>query len=122
MSSENQLLIAVVAACLIMGYGVVSIAIKAAAKLSRTEHRRAETVQQSQTKKGDDKSLQEHYRRVLGVGENATDVEIQIAYTQLIYRYNPDAVRHLGKDFYDLAAARTKEIVEAYKYLMAERS
>jgi len=122
MSSENQLLIAVVAACLIMGYGVVSIAIKAAAKLSRTEHRRAETVLQSQTKKGDDKSLQEHYRRVLGVGENATNVEIQIAYTQLISRYNPDAVRHLGKDFYDLAAARTKEIVEAYKYLMAERS
>ncbi|UCH23254.1 MAG: DnaJ domain-containing protein [Deltaproteobacteria bacterium] len=52
---------------------------------------------------------------VLGVDRNASQEEIKKAYRQLVNRYHPDKVAHLGDEFQKLADKRFKEIQEAYQ-------
>ncbi len=62
-----------------------------------------------------------HYREVLGVSMQAGEQEIKAAYRALLAKYHPDKVTHLGGEFSELAAVRTREIIEAYDYLKTER-
>ena len=54
----------------------------------------------------------------LGLLPTATHEEIKSAYRQLVSRYHPDKVTHLGAEFQELAAKRFKEIQEAYRQLV----
>jgi DnaJ like chaperone protein len=54
---------------------------------------------------------------VLGVERNASVEEIKKAYRQLVNRYHPDKVAHLGDEFKELAEKRFKEIQQAYQEL-----
>lgn len=54
---------------------------------------------------------------VLGVERNASTEEIKKAYRQLVNRYHPDKVAHLGDEFKELAEKRFKEIQQAYQEL-----
>lgn len=54
---------------------------------------------------------------VLGVAENASPEEIKAAYRQLVNKYHPDKVLHLGEEFKTLAEKRFKEIQAAYDRL-----
>jgi curved DNA-binding protein CbpA len=52
---------------------------------------------------------------VLGVGRDATNLEIRAAYRRLVARYHPD--RHQGNPLEDLASARMAEVNQAYAIL-----
>jgi DnaJ like chaperone protein len=54
---------------------------------------------------------------VLGVNKNAGPEEIKRAYRQLVNKYHPDKVAHLGEEFQKLADKRFKEIQQAYQML-----
>lgn len=57
------------------------------------------------------------YFTILGVSRAATNTEIQTVYRQLVSKYHPDKVHHLGKEFVEIAEVKIKEINEAYSYL-----
>jgi DnaJ like chaperone protein len=54
---------------------------------------------------------------VLGVDKSASQEDIKKAYRQLVNKYHPDKVAHLGDEFQKLADKRFKEIQEAYQIL-----
>ncbi len=54
---------------------------------------------------------------ILGVAKDASWEEIQAAYKQLVKKYHPDKLSHLGKEFSDLAAKRFVEIQKAFETL-----
>ncbi len=54
---------------------------------------------------------------VLGVKRGAGQEEIKKAYRELVNRYHPDKVAHLGDEFRKLAEIRFKEIQQAYQEL-----
>ncbi len=51
---------------------------------------------------------------ILGVPDNATQVEIRKAYKEKIKQYHPDKVSHLGEEFSHLAYEKFLEIQKAY--------
>jgi len=57
---------------------------------------------------------------VLGVERNASIEEIRKAYKELVARYHPDKVSHLGDEFKELAEEKFKQIQEAYQKLSAK--
>lgn len=52
---------------------------------------------------------------VLGVSRNASPEEIRRVYRELVNKYHPDKVVHLGEEFRDMAEKRFKEIQQAYQ-------
>jgi len=57
---------------------------------------------------------------VLGIRQDASQVEIKNAYRELANRYHPDKVNYLGDEFTRLAERRFKEIQEAYRELLTK--
>lgn len=57
------------------------------------------------------------YYALLDVAANASAEDIKKAFRQLITRYHPDKVQHLGKEFQDLAADRAAQLTHAYTVL-----
>jgi len=55
----------------------------------------------------------------LGLGVNATLTEIQEMYKELMKKYHPDKVAHLGEEFKQIAEQKSKMINEAYDLLCA---
>ena len=49
----------------------------------------------------------------------ATQEEIKAAYREMISKYHPDKVAHLGEEFQEIAKARAKAINQAYETLKA---
>jgi DnaJ-domain-containing protein 1 len=64
-----------------------------------------------------DRTSEAHCRELLGVSETDGEQEIRSAYRSQLTRYHPDKVSHLGVEFQELAAARTREIIRAFDYL-----
>ena len=54
---------------------------------------------------------------VLGVAHGAGQEEIKKAYRELVGKYHPDKVAHLGDEFQQMAEIRFKEIQQAYQEL-----
>ncbi|MBW2064154.1 MAG: DnaJ domain-containing protein [Deltaproteobacteria bacterium] len=54
---------------------------------------------------------------VLGIERTASKEEIKSAYRNLVNKYHPDKVAHLGKEFQSLAEEKFKEIQRAYREL-----
>ncbi len=54
---------------------------------------------------------------ILEVSKTASMDEIKDAYKKALAQYHPDKVSHLGQELQDLAAQKTKMIVEAYDQL-----
>jgi hypothetical protein len=76
---------------------------------------RAETASRqtgSNPPSGDD-----HYRSVLGVPSTAGQQEVKARFKELLKKYHPDKVNHLGKEFIEIAAKKTQELIEAYEFL-----
>ena len=57
--------------------------------------------------------------KVLGIGRDATEDEINSAYRKLVKQYHPD--KYVGNPLADLAAEKIKEINAAYDAIMDER-
>ena len=58
-----------------------------------------------------------YYGMVLGLQGKLTKTELKKSYRELIAKYHPDKVQHLGKEFQMIAEAKTKEIIEAYEFM-----
>jgi hypothetical protein len=56
-------------------------------------------------------------RKILGVGDNASEAEISAAYRRLAQMYHPDKVAGLAPEFQTPADRRMKEINAAYEAL-----
>ena len=54
---------------------------------------------------------------ILGIEENASEKEIEQAYKNLMAKYHPDKVSHLGEELKELAHKKAIEIQQAYQAL-----
>lgn len=70
------------------------------------------STRESQNK---DKELDPH--EVLNVSRNASREEIKKAYRELVSKYHPDKVSHLGEDLQKMAHNKLLEIKKAYEKL-----
>jgi DnaJ-domain-containing protein 1 len=59
--------------------------------------------------------------RLFGVSEHDDVETIKKAYRELIAKYHPDRVHHLGEEFREMAAARTAAINDAYETIKKAR-
>ena len=57
----------------------------------------------------------------LGVERGASLEEVKKAYRELVNKYHPDKVSHLGDEFKEMAERRFKEIQEAYQTIQQSR-
>jgi curved DNA-binding protein CbpA len=57
------------------------------------------------------------FYEVLDIPPTASPDEIRRAFRRSLARYHPDKVQHLGKEFHEIAAAKTAEITGAYRAL-----
>ena len=59
---------------------------------------------------------------ILETTPGVTDKKVKEAYRQMVKKYHPDKVSHLGKDFTELAHEKFQKIQEAYQKIAQERS
>ena len=59
---------------------------------------------------------------VLGITPDATDKEVKDAYREMVRKYHPDKVEHLGKDFVGVAKEKFQNIQQAYDKIAQERN
>lgn len=59
---------------------------------------------------------EEYYRNILGLGRTFTVEDIKRRYRELVAKYHPDKVNHLGEKLKEMAEREMKEINEAYEY------
>jgi DnaJ-domain-containing protein 1 len=59
---------------------------------------------------------EEEYRKILGVTDKDTTATIKTRYKELLTKYHPDKVQHLGVEFQEMAERKTKAIMEAYEF------
>ena len=62
----------------------------------------------------------ESYYQILGISENAREVEIKKAYRRLAGLYHPDKVEHLGPRLKQLADEELRKLNEAKSVLLDE--
>jgi len=60
--------------------------------------------------------LKRRYRQILGINVGDSPETIRKKYKELIAKYHPDKVQHLGVEFQEIAEKKTKEIMEAYDF------
>lgn len=121
MNNGDWFLIAVVAVAFIAGYSIVSFIIKKIKSRQQTATPGEEQAGQSQQKEAKSEAWksqneEEKYARVLGLGTMVTVTGVKRAYRELLAKYHPDKVNHLGAEFKSIAEAKTKEVLEAYDY------
>ncbi|MGE0761857.1 MAG: DnaJ family molecular chaperone [Bdellovibrionales bacterium] len=58
---------------------------------------------------------------ILGIGSDASEIEISVAYKDAIKKYHPDRVANLGQELQDLAEQKCKEINGAYDLIKNQR-
>ncbi len=61
-------------------------------------------------------ATEEEYRKVLGLTNKDTPAAIKTKYKELLTKYHPDKVQHLGVEFQEMAERKTKAIMEAYEF------
>ena len=57
-----------------------------------------------------------YFGRVLGLSGRISKADIIDRYKQLIAKYHPDKVHHLGSEFQKIAEQKAKQINEAYEF------
>ena len=65
---------------------------------------------------GGQANREEEYRKILGVTNKDTPATIKTRYKELLTKYHPDKVQHLGVEFQEMAERKTKAIMEAYEF------
>ena len=61
-------------------------------------------------------NTEEEYRKILGITDKDTPGTIKIRYRELLTKYHPDKVQHLGVEFQEMAERKTKAIMTAYEF------
>jgi DnaJ-domain-containing protein 1 len=65
---------------------------------------------------GGSANTEDEYRKILGVTDDDTPATIKARYKELLTKYHPDKVQHLGVEFQEMAESKTKAIMEAYEF------
>jgi DnaJ like chaperone protein len=60
------------------------------------------------------------HAQVLGLKETFTANDVKLAYREMLSKYHPDKLEHLGDEFKDIAAKKTREVVAAYDFFRKE--
>jgi len=76
----------------------------------REEHNR----RSSQT--WESQSEEHKHESALGLNGQVTASEVKKAYREMLAKYHPDKVDHLGDEFKQIADQKTREIIAAYKF------
>ena len=58
---------------------------------------------------------------VLGVDSSSSDEKVKKAYRELVKKYHPDKVSHLGEEFIEIAKKKFQTIQDAYEKIRLER-
>ena len=93
---------------------------EAAERWEQEEKRRADEAQQAEEptqKPARNQTEDFDPHAVLKVPRGASGEEIRTAYLRELGRYHPDKVSHLGDEFQQIAAEKTREIIKAYEIL-----
>jgi DnaJ-domain-containing protein 1 len=61
-------------------------------------------------------NTEEEYRQILGITTSDTPETIRKKYKELLAKYHPDKVQHLGIEFQEIAEKKTRDIMEAYEF------
>ncbi|MBA4391217.1 MAG: hypothetical protein C0399_09785 [Syntrophus sp. (in: bacteria)] len=61
-------------------------------------------------------NAEEGYRQILGVAAKDDPATIRKKYKELLAKYHPDKVQHLGIEFQEMAERKTQAIMEAYEF------
>ena len=85
----------------------------------RTSRRRGATEEKDRPGGEEDESRDPYL--LLGVGRKDGQARIKKAYRDLLGRYHPDRVQHLGEEFQRLAAEKTVRINRAYEQIREEK-
>lgn len=67
-------------------------------------------------------SQEEKYRRILGVTDKDSPAVIKEKYRELLAKYHPDKLQHLGKEFQEIAEQKTRAIIEAYEFFQKKHN
>jgi len=59
---------------------------------------------------------EKYYTEILGLKGKLSKNDIKKRYLELVKKYHPDKVEHLGEEFKKLAEIKFKKINEAYKF------
>jgi DnaJ-domain-containing protein 1 len=78
-------------------------------------HRRSERSDYQYQSRGY-ANTEDEYRKILGVTDTDTPETIKTRYKELLTKYHPDKVQHLGVEFQEMAERKTKAIMEAYEF------
>ena len=151
MNNGEWVSLAVIAACFIAGYSIISFLInkiksnrsatsgdtksnpagqkktdseneteggtKNQRRDEQNKHERGEQEKTGQSGETDESYGEEQrYSNILGLREIFTTEDIIRTFRELIAKYHPDKVNHLGDEFKKIAEIRTLEIMEAYDY------
>jgi len=66
-------------------------------------------------------AAEDHYK-ILEIDPSATNEEVKSAYREMVKKYHPDKVSHLGKEFTKLAHEKFQNIQQAYDKIAKERN
>ena len=66
--------------------------------------------------KGGHANIEDEYRQTLGVTSDDDLAIIKKKYKELLAKYHPDKVQHLGIEFQEMAETKTRAIMEAYEF------
>jgi hypothetical protein len=76
--------------------------------------RREDDHSSAQTR--DTQTEDQRYEHVLGLKGKVAASDIRKAYREMLAKYHPDKVNHLGDEFIRIAEQKTREIIAAYEY------
>ena len=69
-----------------------------------------------QYRNGEHTTMEDKYRQTLGVTADDDSATIRKKYKELLAKYHPDKVQHLGIEFQEMAETKTRAIMEAYEF------
>ncbi len=67
-------------------------------------------------------NTEEGYRQILGVIDEDDPATIRKKYKELLAKYHPDKVQHLGIEFQEMAERKTRVIMEAYEFFQKKHN
>jgi len=67
-------------------------------------------------------NTEDEYRQTLGATTDDDLATIRKKYKELLAKYHPDKVQHLGIEFQDMAERKTKAIMEAYEFFQKKHN
>jgi DnaJ-domain-containing protein 1 len=67
-------------------------------------------------------NTEEVYRQILGVTAGDDPATIRKKYKELLGKYHPDKVQHLGIEFQEMAERKTQTIMEAYEFFQKKHN